>query len=165
MELMGAIQGLRALKRQSEVEMMTDSDYVRRGMTNFLAGWKSRNWLNSTGMVVANRDLWEELDELCQYHVVTWTHVAGHCGHRDQERADKLATEAPVERSRMRRVLEPPSWLLAFFGEEAGNAASLYIRIRPLLCNGGGWAVSPNCKRNPKQQTKTDSSSSGCSAG
>jgi len=94
MELTAAIEGLRALKRQSEVEIMTDSDYVRRGVTEFLAGWKARNWRNSTGKAVANRDLWEELDELTQYHNVTWTHVAGHSGHRDQERADKLATEA-----------------------------------------------------------------------
>ena len=81
MELIAAIEGLRALKRASQVTVLTDSEYVRRGITEFLPRWKANGWRASTGKPVVNRDLWEELEELAGYHEVTWIHVRGHSGY------------------------------------------------------------------------------------
>jgi ribonuclease HI len=67
MELFAAIEGLRALKRASQVTVLTDSEYVRRGITEFLPRWKANGWRASTGKPVVNRDLWEELEELAGY--------------------------------------------------------------------------------------------------
>jgi ribonuclease HI len=94
MELIAAIEGLRALKRTSEVTVLTDSEYVRRGITEFLPRWKANDWCNSAGKPVANRDLWEELEELAGYHEVTWIHVRGHSGQPNHERCDSLAVTA-----------------------------------------------------------------------
>ena len=94
MELVAAIEGLRALKRACRVTVLTDSEYVRRGITEFLPRWKTNEWHSAAGKVIANRDLWEELDELARYHEVTWVHVRGHSGHRDHERCDALANSA-----------------------------------------------------------------------
>jgi ribonuclease HI len=94
MELIAAIEGLRALKRASEVTVLTDSEYVRRGITEFLPRWKANDWCNSAGKPVVNRDLWEELEELTGYHEVTWIHVRGHSGQPNHERCDSLALTA-----------------------------------------------------------------------
>ena len=94
MELIAAIEGLRALKRASQVTVLTDSEYVRRGITEFLPRWKANGWRASTGKPVVNRDLWEELEELASYHEVTWIHVRGHSGQPNQERCDSLAVTA-----------------------------------------------------------------------
>jgi ribonuclease HI len=94
MELTAAIEGLRALKWPCTVRVVTDSEYVRRGITEFLARWKQNDWKARSGNAVANRDLWELLDELASYHEVTWRHVPGHSGDEDQERCDKLAADA-----------------------------------------------------------------------
>lgn len=94
MEMMGAIEGLRALKRRCEVRVFTDSEYLLRGMTQFLGRWQSNDWQSTSGNSVASRDLWEELAELADYHRVTWVHVGGHAGHGDQERCDRLAAQA-----------------------------------------------------------------------
>ena len=94
MELIAAIEGLRALKGGSQVTMLTDSEYVRRGITEFLPRWKANGWCNSAGNPVVNRDLWEELDELTCYHEVTWTHVRAHSGQLHHQRCDSLASTA-----------------------------------------------------------------------
>jgi len=94
MELCAAIEGLRALKRTSRVTVLTDSEYVRRGITEFLPRWKANGWRASTGKPVVNRDLWEELEELAGYHEVTWIHVRGHSGQPNHERCDALAVTA-----------------------------------------------------------------------
>jgi ribonuclease HI len=94
MELTAAIEGLRALKRPCTVTVVTDSEYVRRGITEFLARWKRNDWRASNGNAVANRDLWELLDELANYHDITWLHVRGHSGDHNQDRCDKLAADA-----------------------------------------------------------------------
>ena len=91
MELIAAIEGLRALKRASQVTVLTDSEYVRRGITEFLPRWKANGWRASTGKPVVNRDLWEELEELAGNHEVTWIHVRGHSGQPNHERCDSLA--------------------------------------------------------------------------
>jgi ribonuclease HI len=94
MELIAAIEGLRALKRASQVTVLTDSEYVRRGITEFLPTWKGSGWCNSAGKPVVNRDLWEELEELTGYHEVTWIHVRRHSGQPNHERCDSLASTA-----------------------------------------------------------------------
>jgi len=94
MEMTAAIEGLRALKRPCEVRVFTDSQYLMRGITEFLARWRSNGWKAASGNGVANQDLWEELDELARYHRVTWVHVRGHSGHTNQQRCDGLAAEA-----------------------------------------------------------------------
>jgi ribonuclease HI len=102
MELTAINEGLRALNRACRVTVLTDSDYVRRGITEFLPRWKENGWRNSARKPVANQDLWEQLEELAEYHVLTWLHVRGHSGQPEQERCDALATAAA------RKVKEVP---------------------------------------------------------
>jgi ribonuclease HI len=94
MEMTAVIEGLRALTRPCRVNVVTDSEYVRRGVTEFLERWKSNGWKTAAGKSVANQDLWEELQELAGNHQVTWIHVGSHSGQLDQERCDVLAAEA-----------------------------------------------------------------------
>ena len=113
MELTAAIEGLRALKRFCEVRVVTDSEYVMRGMTEFLERWRSNGWTTASGNGVANRDLWEALDELAGYHRVTWVHVRGHSGHGNQERCDRLAAEAARKaREASGEMVEPGNRIL-----------------------------------------------------
>jgi ribonuclease HI len=93
MELTAAIEALRALKRPCSVLIHTDSQYVQRGVTEWLANWKRRNWRSTTG-AVKNRDLWEALDAELQRHRVQWKWVRGHAGNRYNERCDELAGQA-----------------------------------------------------------------------
>ncbi len=93
MELMAAIRALEALKRPCRVVITTDSQYVRKGMTEWLDGWKARNWKTAAKKPVRNQDLWQELDALVQRHEVEWHWVRGHSGHPENERADVLANQ------------------------------------------------------------------------
>jgi ribonuclease HI len=99
MELMGAIAALEALKRPVEVVVHSDSQYVIKGMTEWLEGWKKRGWKSSGKKPVLNRDLWERLDRAAGPHKVEWVWVRGHAGHVENERVDKLAN-AEAERSK-----------------------------------------------------------------
>lgn len=99
MELMAVIEGLRSLKRPCQVRVHTDSQYVQKGISEWLPGWKRKNWRTSTGQPVKNRDLWETLDQLAAQHQVEWHWVRGHAGHIGNERADALAN-AGVEQMR-----------------------------------------------------------------
>jgi len=94
MELMAAIQGLLALKSASEVSLTTDSQYVRQGITQWIANWKKNGWKTSAGKPVKNQDLWQQLDQLQGQHEVNWYWVKGHSGHAENERVDQLANEA-----------------------------------------------------------------------
>lgn len=94
MELLGAIAGLEALNRSCQVDLTTDSQYVCKGMTEWIHGWRKKGWKNSKKEEVANRDLWERLLELCRKHQVTWHWVRGHAGHPENERCDELARQA-----------------------------------------------------------------------
>ncbi|MDA8190671.1 ribonuclease HI [Acidiferrobacter thiooxydans] len=94
MELQAAIAALKALNRACEVELVTDSQYVRQGITEWLAQWKRRGWLTAARRPVANADLWRELDAAASRHTVHWRWVKGHSGHPGNERADRLANEA-----------------------------------------------------------------------
>lgn len=94
MELMAAIEGLANLKRACKVELTTDSQYLRLGITQWLAGWKQRGWKTASKQPVKNQDLWERLDRESARHQVTWHWVKGHSGHAENERADALANLA-----------------------------------------------------------------------
>ena len=91
MELLAAIEGLKALTRPCEVRLTTDSSYVKNGISQWLAGWKRNGWRTASKQPVKNQDLWQALDEQVQRHQVEWCWVKGHSGHPDNERADALA--------------------------------------------------------------------------
>lgn len=93
MELMAAITALEALKRHCDVELHTDSQYLRLGITEWLKGWKRNGWRTSAKQPVKNDDLWRRLDEATQRHHIDWRWVKGHAGHDENERADELARE------------------------------------------------------------------------
>lgn len=96
MEMSGAIAGLEALKRPCEVVLITDSQYLVKGMTEWMSGWLKRGWVNSKKEPVLNRDLWERLLELSKMHKIKWVWVRGHNGHVENERCDELARAAIV---------------------------------------------------------------------
>jgi len=90
MELSAAVKALELTAQEPNVVVVTDSEYVRQGITSWLAGWKRRGWKTVKGDPVLNRDLWEELSRCLRPHVV-WEYVAGHSGDRDNERCDRIA--------------------------------------------------------------------------
>lgn len=91
MELMAVIQALKALKRRCDVVVHTDSQYVLKGMSEWIVNWKRRGWLTADKKPVKNADLWQELDALGEQHTLTWRWVRGHTGDPGNERADELA--------------------------------------------------------------------------
>lgn len=94
MELRAVIAGLAALKESCRVEVITDSQYVSRGMNEYIRRWVSAGWLNSRGERIANRDLWEELIRESGRHHVEWIWVRGHAANPDQNRCDRIAQAA-----------------------------------------------------------------------
>jgi ribonuclease HI len=98
MELMAAIEALTALNRPCKVELHTDSQYVRRGISEWLSIWKGRGWRTMTKGAVKNEDLWRRLDEARLRHEVDWRWVKGHSGHELNDRADALARKGMLER-------------------------------------------------------------------
>jgi ribonuclease HI len=95
MELMAVIQALGALKRPCRVEIHLDSEYVRKGITEWIQGWKAKGWRTASKQPVKNADLWQQLDQLVQTggHDLSWHWVKGHAGHAGNERADALANQ------------------------------------------------------------------------
>lgn len=93
MELTAAVQALAALKRPCRVDFYTDSEYLRRGITEWLPGWIQRGWRRKGG-ALANQDLWQALDISLTGHEITWHWVRGHAGNRDNQRVDQLARQA-----------------------------------------------------------------------
>lgn len=91
MELLAAISALEALERPSKLTVVTDSAYVKNGITGWMHGWKRNGWKTSTKKPVKNVDLWQRLDEAQARHDVTWEWIKGHAGHEGNERADELA--------------------------------------------------------------------------
>ncbi len=91
MELMAVIQGLQALKRRCVVDITTDSQYVKNGITQWIHNWKRNGWRTAAKKPVKNDDLWRELDAAVRRHDVDWHWVKGHSGHPENERADELA--------------------------------------------------------------------------
>lgn len=91
MELLAAIRALESLKRPCKVHLYTDSQYVQKGISQWIDSWKARNWRTSDKKPVKNEDLWKLLDHLTQQHEIEWCWVRGHSGHDGNERADQLA--------------------------------------------------------------------------
>ncbi len=93
MELMAVIEALKAMKRPCQVRVHTDSQYVQKGMNEWLPGWKARGWRTADKKPVKNADLWQELEQQAAKHELTWLWVRGHAGDPGNERADQLANE------------------------------------------------------------------------
>jgi ribonuclease HI len=93
MELMAVIRALEALKRPCHVKIFTDSVYVQKGISEWIHGWKARNWKTADKKPVKNDDLWRMLDQLAQRHTIQWLWVKGHAGNIGNERADMLANK------------------------------------------------------------------------
>lgn len=93
MELAAAIGGLEALKRPARVQLVTDSQYVMKGITQWMTGWRANGWKTAAKKPVKNQDLWMRLDEQTARHRVEWRWVKGHSGHPENERADALANQ------------------------------------------------------------------------
>jgi len=97
MELKAAIEGLSALKEGCDVEVVTDSEYLKNGITSWITNWKKRGWMTSQKKPVINRDLWEQLDLQVSRHATQWSWTKGHASHEDNNRADELASLAARE--------------------------------------------------------------------
>jgi ribonuclease HI len=97
MEMTAVIRALESLKRPSTVEVHTDSQYVQKGISEWMPGWKRRNWRTADGKPVKNQDLWLQLDALSQLHRIEWKWVRGHNGHPENERADALANQGVLQ--------------------------------------------------------------------
>ena len=93
MELMAAISALEALKKPNKLTIVTDSNYVKDGITKWIHGWKKNGWRNSAKKPVKNAELWQRLDEATRRHDITWEWIRGHTGHPENERADELARQ------------------------------------------------------------------------
>ena len=104
MELMAAVEGLRALKESCEVEFFTDSQYVQNGISEWLKAWKNRGWKTKEKRPVKNEDLWRDLDVEAAKHQMTWSWLKGHAGHEMNERCDLLARN---EILKIRQKLSP----------------------------------------------------------
>ena len=94
MELMAAIRALESLKRPCDVQLTTDSEYVKRGITEWLQNWKQRNWKTAARKPVKNADLWQQLEAAASRHQIEWLWVRGHSGHPENDRVDELANLA-----------------------------------------------------------------------
>ena len=100
MELMAAIEALGSLKEDCEIEVVTDSEYVKKGITEWIHGWKRKGWMTAAKKPVVNQDLWKALDEQVTRHKTTWVWTKGHASHADNNRCDELATRAAKKQSR-----------------------------------------------------------------
>ena len=98
MELMAAIKALNSLTRSCDVSLTTDSQYVRRGIMEWMADWKKRNWKTAARKPVKNKDLWQQLEKATKQHTIKWHWVKGHAGHEGNELADQLANRGIDER-------------------------------------------------------------------
>ncbi|SFM75790.1 RNase HI [Bradyrhizobium sp. Rc3b] len=106
MELMAAISALEALKKPCTVDLYTDSQYVRQGITGWIFGWKRNGWRTADKKPVKNVELWQRLDAALKQHEVRWHWVKGHAGHPENERADQLARDGIVKARLQQRLAE-----------------------------------------------------------
>ena len=100
MELTAAIEALRALREPCEVEVVTDSEYLKNGITSWIKGWKRNGWKTSQKKPVVNQDLWQALDEQTARHTLSWAWTKGHANHKDNNRCDELAQQAARQQHR-----------------------------------------------------------------
>lgn len=105
MELLAVISALMALKRPVQAQVYTDSQYVQKGISEWIHGWKARGWKTASKQPVKNEDLWRLLDEQSQRHQVTWLWVKGHAGHPENERADELARQGVEQVRKDKRIV------------------------------------------------------------
>ncbi len=144
MELTAAIEALRALKRPSQVEFHTDSEYVRRGITEWIDKWAANKWVHKGGRPVANADLWRQLQPLVKKHDIEWHWVKGHAGNPMNERVDTLARQARLE-------ITPSAQISA-------DVPRLYVRSS---CKGnpgpGGWGAVLERGDETEQSSGSDS--------
>jgi ribonuclease HI len=105
MELTAVIKALEALKKQCNVRVVTDSNYVVQGITSWITQWRKNNWKNSQKQQVMNKDLWLKLSDLSALHIIHWEWVRGHDGHAENERCDALARQAI---KKCRKMSDPP---------------------------------------------------------
>lgn len=96
MELLAAIKALEALTRPCKIVLTTDSEYVRKGVLEWMDGWKRRKWLTAAKQPVKNKDLWQRLDKVKVLHEIDWKWVKGHSGHPGNEKADDLANQGVI---------------------------------------------------------------------
>ncbi|MBS1873105.1 MAG: ribonuclease HI [Acidobacteria bacterium] len=99
MELTAAVRGLETLKETCEVEVVTDSEYLKNGITSWVKNWKRNGWMTSAKKPVVNQDLWRQLDELNARHQTQWSWTKGHADHPENNRCDELASRAAREQS------------------------------------------------------------------
>jgi ribonuclease HI len=104
MELTAAIEGLRLLKESCSIEVVTDSNYLKNGITTWIHGWKRNGWKTSDKKPVVNQDLWMELDGLAANHKLKWEWTKGHASHEDNNRCDELASQAAREQISSRKA-------------------------------------------------------------
>lgn len=146
MELTAAIRALEALKWPCEIDFYTDSEYVRRGITEWIAGWAARGWVSKSGKPVQNVELWQELWPLVQRHTIEWHWVKGHAGNELNERVDVLARQA-------RLAITPQTAV-------GTDVPKLYLRAS---CRGnpgpGGWGVVIEHQGETEQFSGAESSS------
>ena len=100
MEMTAAIEALRSLKENCEIEVVTDSEYLKKGITEWIHGWKRKGWMTAAKKPVVNQDLWKALDEQVGRHKTTWVWTKGHASHADNNRCDELAARAAKKQSR-----------------------------------------------------------------
>lgn len=143
MELTAAVEALRALKEKCVVELYTDSQYLQRGITEWLPAWRARGWSRGR-QEIANLDLWQALDAETRRHQITWRWVKGHAGDRHNERVDRLATEA------RERIAPPPQR-----PDDADTVAQVAIRVSSLPGGAGGWAARVALPGESESQTLT----------
>jgi ribonuclease HI len=97
MELTAAVEALKCLKEPCKIILTTDSTYVKNGISSWIFNWKKNGWKTANKKPVKNKNLWQELDSLCQNHKIIWEWVKGHSGHPENERCDELANEAIID--------------------------------------------------------------------
>ncbi|MDR1228836.1 MAG: ribonuclease HI [Azoarcus sp.] len=106
MELLAVIRALEQLKRKARIRVHTDSQYVQKGISEWIHGWKARGWMTAGKTPVKNADLWRALDDIAARHEIEWLWVKGHAGHAENERADALARRG-VEEARQSMTIRP----------------------------------------------------------
>jgi ribonuclease HI len=99
MELKAAIEGLRAIHQECDVEVVTDSEYLKNGITSWISGWKRNGWMTTAKKPVINQDLWKQLDQQSARHKTTWAWTKGHASHEDNNRCDELASLAASQQT------------------------------------------------------------------
>lgn len=109
MELTAALEGIKATQVTDQLTIWTDSNYVKQGMTEWVAGWKKKNWRKADGKPVINADLWQQLDQISQNRQIEWRWIKGHAGHAGNERADQLANQGADQTASQKTVVMPAS--------------------------------------------------------